>query len=123
MITFQQFLDLQNNFEEIVRVKRHDLVVNAIDIDEDSKTTKVSKFIGKTAGHIKNATTKTVKTATKVVTNPFVVMFSFTAGWSFIMTILIFSLFFVTNFIELISILSLIAMLAYTMYIVFNALI
>lgn len=128
MITFQDFLSMQENFLRIINSNtdldiRHDLAYTSTSDMPASyeKTRRVSRFIGVKIGQARNAAVKTASVTAKIITHPVTQTAIVTATFSFFATILITALLIVQSPIELISVLALIGMFFYVCYLAFSS--
>jgi len=123
MITFQDFLSMQENFLRIINNStdldiRNDIVdISSTDISTDhDKTRKVARYIGVKIGQARNITVKTASVAASIITHPVTQIAAITATCSFFATILIAALFVSESALQLLSVFTLLAMFLYVCY-------
>lgn len=125
MITYDQFLEMQNTFLNIINSNstteldvRHDIAYTSVsDMPAgNEKVRRVSRFIGVKVGQARNAAVTTGNVAVKIIKHPVTQVAAITATCSFFATILIAALMLSQNAAQLFSLLVLLGMFFYVCY-------
>lgn len=125
MITYDQFLDMQNNFLRIINSNaitdldiRHDIAYTSTsDLPTgNEKVRRVSRYVGVKIGQARNAAVATGNVAVKIIKHPITQVTAITATCTFFATILVAALMLSQSAGQLFSLLVLLGMFFYVCY-------